>query len=110
MPTKTLVASARAAHVVRRAADYGVDVGGPVRVDMKAVKARKDRIVAQSVENLTKWLAGIREPRRRLGPCALQRPARGRGRRPTLRADRIFINVGGRAALPNWHGIGACRC
>ena len=58
IPTKTLVASARAAHVARRAADYGVRVGGPVSVDMKAVKARKDRVVAQSVEGLTKWLAG----------------------------------------------------
>src|SRR3954467_8414955 len=57
IPTKTLVASARAAHVVRRAADYGVRVDGAMRVDMKAVKARKDGVVAQSIENLTKWLA-----------------------------------------------------
>src|ERR1700682_3779334 len=58
IPTKTLVASARTAHVARRAADYGVNIGGPVSVDMKAVKARKDRVVAQSVEGLTKWIAG----------------------------------------------------
>src|SRR3954452_20271462 len=57
IPTKTLVASARVAHLMRRAADYGVDIGGPLRVDMKAVKARKDRIVAQSVEKLTQWLS-----------------------------------------------------
>src|SRR3954465_9563489 len=60
IPTKTLVASARAAHVARRASDWGVEVGGPVRVDMKAVKARKDLVVAQSVENLGKWLGGTR--------------------------------------------------
>ena len=51
-PTKTLVASARAAHVARRAADWGVRIDGAVSVDMKAVKARMDRVVAQSVEGL----------------------------------------------------------
>ena len=59
MPTKTLVASARAAHIARRAADFGVTLGGPVGVDMKAVKARKDRIVQQAVGNLTRWLEGV---------------------------------------------------
>src|ERR687888_320886 len=58
IPTKTLVASARAAHIARRAADYGVVVGGPVSVDMKAVKARKDAVVRNSIEGLTKWLKG----------------------------------------------------
>ena len=52
IPTKTLVASARAAHVARRAGDYGVRIDGPVSVDMKAVKARKDRVVAESIEGL----------------------------------------------------------
>src|SRR4051812_6905389 len=49
IPTKTLVASARAAHMARRAADYGVVLAGEVTVDMKAVKARKDGVVAQSI-------------------------------------------------------------
>src|SRR5215470_20327667 len=56
IPTKTLVASARAAWVARRAADWGVVVEGTVRTDMKAVKARKDRIVGQSVAGVEKWL------------------------------------------------------
>ncbi|MEO8924853.1 MAG: FAD-dependent oxidoreductase, partial [Caldimonas sp.] len=56
IPTKTLVASARTAHVARRAADYGVQIGGTVSVDMRTVKARKDRIVAESIDGLTKWL------------------------------------------------------
>src|SRR3954462_3532053 len=56
IPTKTLVASARTAHVARRAGDYGVTISGPVSVDMKAVKARKDRVVADSIGNLTKWI------------------------------------------------------
>ncbi len=58
MPTKTLVASARAAHIARRAAEYGVTLGGPVSVDMKAVKARKDRVVAQSIDGLTQVAQG----------------------------------------------------
>ena len=56
IPTKTLVASARAAHVARRAADFGVVTGGPVRVDMQRVKARKDDIVRQSNEGVENWL------------------------------------------------------
>ncbi|MDF2798673.1 MAG: FAD-containing oxidoreductase, partial [Devosia sp.] len=55
-PTKTLVASARAAWMARHAADYGVLLDGPVRVDMRAVKARKDKVVDASVQSLTDWL------------------------------------------------------
>src|SRR2546426_8398371 len=61
IPTKTLVASAYAAHLARRAADYGVTIGGPVKVDMKAVKARKDSVVSPSrngVERSLKTLKG----------------------------------------------------
>jgi pyruvate/2-oxoglutarate dehydrogenase complex dihydrolipoamide dehydrogenase (E3) component len=105
IPTKTLVASARAAHVARRAADYGVVVGGPVVVDMKAVKARKDRVVAHSVDGLTKWLTSTRGIEivlghaRFVGTHALEVD----GRR--LEAPQIFINVGGRPTLPDWPGI-----
>jgi len=105
IPTKTLVASARAAHVVRHAADHGIRVAGSVEVDMKAVKARKDRVVAQSIENLTKWLAAtpnltlIWGHARFTGPHAIEVGGQA------LVAPRIFINVGGRALLPAWHGI-----
>ena len=61
IPTKTLVASAYAAHIARRHADYGVTIGGPIGVDMKAVKARKDAVVAASrngVERSLKTLDG----------------------------------------------------
>src|ERR671913_1447509 len=58
IPTKSLIASARAAHVARRAADFGVVIEGPVRVDMKAVKARKDAIVKVSNEGVEE---GLRE-------------------------------------------------
>lgn len=105
MPTKTLVASARAAQVARRAAEFGVMLEGPVRVDMKAVKARTDRIVQQAVANLTGWLEGmpnlalVRAHARFTGPNELE----AGGER--FRAPQIFINVGGRAALPDWPGL-----
>jgi len=105
MPTKTLVASARAAHVVRRAADYGVHVPGPISVDMKVVKARKDRVVAQSIEGLSKWLAAtpnltlVWGHARFTGPNAIDVGGQA------LAAAQIFINVGGRPVLPPWPGI-----
>ena len=104
-PTKTLVASARTAHVARRAADYGVMLEGAVRVDMKAVMARKDRIVQQSVQGLTQWLQGtaglelVRGHARFTGPQAVE--VNGQA----FTAPKIFINVGGRAVLPAWPGI-----
>ncbi len=105
MPTKTLVASARAAHIARNAARYGVTVAGEVGVDMKAVKARKDRVVNESVESLTNWLEGlpnltlIRGHGRFVGAHAVTVGSQ------TLEAPRIFINVGVRAQQPDWPGI-----
>ena len=104
-PTKTLVASARMAHMARRAAEFGVTLGGPVGLDMKAVMARKDRIVQQSVDSLTEWLQGtagldlIRGHARFTGPDAVAVDGKA------LTAPKVFINVGGRAALPDWPGI-----
>src|SRR5262245_11409522 len=56
IPTKTRVASARAAHVARRAGDYGITIPSSIGVDMKRVKARKDAVVRQSNEGVEKWL------------------------------------------------------
>ncbi len=61
IPTKTMVASAYAAHVARRAAEYGVNVGGPVTVDMKRVKARKDAVSGKSRTGVEGWLRGTNE-------------------------------------------------
>lgn len=110
IPTKTLIASARAAHVARRAAQYGVHVGGPVSVDMAAVKARKDRVVGQSIDGLAKWLHGIEKLQlvwghaRFVGPHAVE--VTSESGTQVLEAPKIFINVGGRAVLPEWPGIG----
>ena len=105
IPTKTLVASARTAHVARRAADYGVNIGGPVSVDMKAVKARKDRVVGESIEGLTKWIAGTANLTLIWGHARFSGPNAVEVKGDTFEAPKIFINVGGRAVLPTWHGI-----
>src|SRR5215467_7270039 len=60
IPTKTMVASAYAAHMVRRASEFGVDAGGPVTVDMKRVKARKDALSAKSRDGLEKSLKELK--------------------------------------------------
>src|SRR5271163_5050292 len=59
IPTKTMVASAYAAHLARRAADFGV-AAGPVSVDLRQVKARKDKISGQSRTNIETWLKGMK--------------------------------------------------
>ena len=105
IPTKTLVASARAAHIARRAADYGVLIDGPVRVDMKAVKARKDAVVGQSIAGLTSWLEGTANLRVVWGHARFTGPHAVRVGDETLEAPKIFINVGGRATMPDWPGI-----
>lgn len=105
IPTKTLVASARAARVARRGADYGVVLDAPPRIDMVKVKARKDAIVAQSRDGVTRWLENarnvevIRGHARFVGPRTVQVGER------ELIAERVFINVGGRAVLPELPGI-----
>lgn len=48
IPTKTLIASARAAYVARHGADFGVTIAGQIQVDMARVKARKDAVVRES--------------------------------------------------------------
>jgi pyruvate/2-oxoglutarate dehydrogenase complex dihydrolipoamide dehydrogenase (E3) component len=104
-PTKALVASAYAAHVARCAADWGVKVEGAVDVDMKAVKARKDAVVASSrnaVERSLKTLEGCTVYEGHGHFVAIKRVAVNGYE---LAADRIFINVGGRAAIPPIPGL-----
>jgi pyruvate/2-oxoglutarate dehydrogenase complex dihydrolipoamide dehydrogenase (E3) component len=105
IPTKTLVASAYAAHMARRAADFGVRIDGTIQVDMKAVKARKESILAKSRDGIEKWLRGMEkctvfhEQARFLSKNEVQAGSE------TLSADRIFINVGGRAIVPKMPGV-----
>jgi pyruvate/2-oxoglutarate dehydrogenase complex dihydrolipoamide dehydrogenase (E3) component len=104
-PTKTLVASAYAAHLVGRARDYGVVVDGTVRIDIKAVKARADAVVAQSRAGVERWLRGMPGCTVLDGHAAFESPTQVRVKDDVLSAPRIFINVGGRASVPSLPGI-----
>ena len=105
VPTKALVASARAAHVARRALDFGVVINGDIGVDMARVKTRKDAIVTHSSDGVEKWLTGTRN----------LTVIRGHGKFDSantivvngepISADQIFINVGGRATVPPIPGL-----
>src|SRR5215475_2844290 len=105
IPTKTQVASARAAWVARHAADWGVVVDAAVRVDMKRVKARKDAVVARSRDGLEGWLRGTANLTVYTGHARFEGPKAVRVGDEVLEAERIFINVGGRAAVPELPGI-----
>ena len=105
IPTKTLVASARAAHVARRGADYGVTIDGPIRVDMKAVKARKDAVVRQSNEGVTNWLKGMDNLTVYEGHGRLESPTSVRVNGELLEAEKIILNVGARANVPDMPGV-----
>ena len=105
IPTKTLVASARAAHVARHAGDYGVLVDAPVRIDIGQVKARKDAIVQQSRAGVRAWLDGAPNVAVIEGHAQFSAPHRVRVGERELEAPRIFLNVGGRAAVPDIPGI-----
>jgi pyruvate/2-oxoglutarate dehydrogenase complex dihydrolipoamide dehydrogenase (E3) component len=105
IPTKTLIASARAAHVARRGADFGVMIDGPVRVDMPRVKARKDAIVQQSNQGVTNWLRKTPNVTLIEGHARFEGPRDIRVNDTLLEAGQIFINVGGRALVPDMPGL-----
>ncbi|MDQ3565745.1 MAG: FAD-dependent oxidoreductase [Pseudomonadota bacterium] len=93
IPTKTLVASAYAAHLVRRAAEYGVTAGGPISVDMKRVKARKDEISGRSNQSVEKWMRGLENATVYQGHARFESPHTVRVNGDLLEGDKIFINL-----------------
>jgi pyruvate/2-oxoglutarate dehydrogenase complex dihydrolipoamide dehydrogenase (E3) component len=107
IPTKAMVASARAAWTARNAAQFGVQIGGELRVDMKRVKERKDQISGDANAGVTKWLETtpgvtvIRGQGRFSGPRTVRVGER------ELTAGQVFINVGGRAIRPPLPGLDA---
>jgi pyruvate/2-oxoglutarate dehydrogenase complex dihydrolipoamide dehydrogenase (E3) component len=105
IPTKTLIASARAAHVARNGSEYGVAIDGRISVDMARVKARKDGVVRQSNEGVTKWLSGTVNLTVLEGHARLEGPRTVRVNGRLLEAPEIFLNVGGRATVPDMPGI-----
>ncbi len=107
MPTKTLVASAYAAHLARRAGDFGVTVGGPVGVDMPRVKARAAKVSGDARAGVETWLRGMDRLTVFTGHARFEGPDSVRVGDELLTAGHIFINVGGRARVPDLPGVDA---
>lgn len=105
IPTKTMVASAYAAHMARRASEYGVQVAGDVTVNLTRVKARKDEISGKSRTGVEAWLRGTPGCTVLQGHARFESPTEVRVGDRLLTAPRIFINVGGRAAIPPLPGL-----
>ena len=100
IPTKTLVASARAAYLARRAGDFGVMIDGTIKMDMKAVKARKDAVVRKSNEGVENWLKSTENCTVYQGHARFEEVHGIRVGEQRLEAEQIFINVGARAFVP----------
>lgn len=107
MPTKAMVASAYAAHLARRAADYGVETNAPVSVDMKRVQARAAKVTLDARSGLESWLKSMAGCTVIEGQARFESANTVRVGEHSLTAPNIFINVGGRANVPNMPGIDA---
>jgi pyruvate/2-oxoglutarate dehydrogenase complex dihydrolipoamide dehydrogenase (E3) component len=103
IPTKTLVASAYAAHLARRAGDYGIATGD-VRVDMKRVKARMEAVSGKSRDGVEKWMTTTANITVHRGHARFTGAKRVAVAGETLEAERIFINVGGRPGVTGIDG------
>jgi pyruvate/2-oxoglutarate dehydrogenase complex dihydrolipoamide dehydrogenase (E3) component len=104
-PTKTLVASAYAARMAARAAEYGVVIDAAPRIDMARVKARAGKVITDSRQGIETWLGGMANCTVLRGHARFEGPDRLRVGDEVLTAPRIFLNVGGRAAVPDMPGV-----
>ena len=105
IPTKAMVASAYAAQTARRGGEYGVNISGDISVDMKQVKARKDAIVAKSREGVESWLRGNANITVYVGHARFESATEISVGNELLIAEKIFLDVGGRAVLPDMPGV-----
>jgi pyruvate/2-oxoglutarate dehydrogenase complex dihydrolipoamide dehydrogenase (E3) component len=104
IPTKTLVASAHTAHVARRGAEFGIGTGD-VTVDMAKVKARKDRVMLDDRHGVESWLDGMAGCTLIRGHARFEGPHIIRVDDRLLEAEKVFLNVGGRAVVPDIPGL-----
>jgi len=104
-PTKTMVASAYAARIASRSAEYGVQLSGPVEVDMKRVKARKDEVVANASGAVEKWMRGLKGATVYQGHARFTAARSIRVNGEELEAGKIFLDVGGRPLVPKMPGL-----
>jgi len=105
IPTKTLIASAYAAHLARRAADYGVMIDTPVSVDMRRVKTRKDQVAGEASAGVEKWLKRTANVTVIEGHARFDSATTVRVNDEVLEAGKIFVNVGCRALVPPMPGL-----
>ncbi len=105
IPTKTMVASAHAIHLARRAADFGIQIEGAIRADMPRVKARKDAVSGESRTGLETYLKSMKNCTVFESHARFESPHEIAVGTDRLTADRIFINVGGRARVPDMPGL-----
>ncbi|CAJ0787705.1 putative pyridine nucleotide-disulfide oxidoreductase RclA [Ralstonia condita] len=105
IPTKTLVASAYAARMAQRAAEYGVVIDGQISVDMRRVKARKDEVSGRSSRGVEQWVRALEHGTVFQGHARFEDAHVVRVGDERLEAGRIFINVGGRALVPPMPGL-----
>ena len=104
-PTKAMVASAYAAHMARRAGDYGVVLDAIPRVDMKRVKARKDGIVRKSRDGVEQWMQGLKHATVYRGHARFVGKNVVKVNDDELSAGMIFVDVGGRPRIPKMPGL-----
>ena len=104
IPTKTLIASARVAHVARHAGTFGVGTG-PVSVDLAVVKARKDAVVQQSRDGLATWIASTKRLEFVLGEARFVGPRTIAVGGRVFEAPLVAINTGGHPVRPDWPGM-----
>jgi pyruvate/2-oxoglutarate dehydrogenase complex dihydrolipoamide dehydrogenase (E3) component len=105
IPTKTLVASARAIHMARRGAEFGFTVGGDLVVDLPRVRARKDEIVRESNQGVERWMKHTPNLTVFEGHGRFTGPRTVAVNGECLDAEQIFIDVGGRALVPDMPGV-----
>lgn len=105
MPTKTLVASARAAQVARRGAEYGVQIPGEIAIDMKTVRGRAETVTMNARNGLSGWFDGIKTMTVIYGHARFTSPKEVAVNRETLTAPKIFLNVGARPTIPDMPGL-----
>jgi pyruvate/2-oxoglutarate dehydrogenase complex dihydrolipoamide dehydrogenase (E3) component len=105
MPTKALVASAYAAHLARRGNDYGVTIGGEISIDMKRVKQRSHQVTLNARHGNETWLRGMERCTFIEGHARLESANTVRIGDQVITAPKIFLNVGGRATVPDFPGI-----
>ncbi|WP_435266570.1 FAD-containing oxidoreductase [Shinella sp. BE166] len=105
MPTKAMVASAYAAHLARRGADYGV-VTGDISIDFSKVMARKDKVRFDARKGNEDWLMGMQGLTFIRGHARFESPTEIRVGDELLSAKQVFLNVGGRAVVPDFPGVG----